>query len=178
MITLAIVEDNLSAQRALKEKLNGFSDLSIQFVAANGFEVIQQLQSDASVNMILMDIEMPVVNGIEATRLIKNEYPQIKIVMITIYDDDESIFNAIKAGADSYILKETKADKIYDTIIDTMNGGGCDVALHCSKSVKGSKRIQQYNAPQSYAVGSRYAFSAGKGDTRKSEHWVNEQTNC
>jgi len=123
MITLAIVEDNLSAQRALKEKLNGFSDLSIQFVAANGFEVIQQLQSDASVNMILMDIEMPVVNGIEATRLIKNEYPQIKIVMITIYDDDESIFNAIKAGADSYILKETKADKIYDTIIDTMNGG-------------------------------------------------------
>lgn len=142
MITLAIVEDNLSAQKALKEKLNGFSDLSIQFVAANGFEVIQQLHSVASVNMILMDIEMPVMNGVEATQLIKNEYPNIKIVMVTIYDDDDSIFNAIKAGADSYILKETKADKIYETIIDTMNGGA---VMSPSIAAKALRVLKEYS---------------------------------
>lgn len=142
MITLAIVEDNLSAQKALKEKLNGFPDLSIQFVAANGFEVIQQLHSVASVNMILMDIEMPVMNGVEAARLIKNEYPNIKIVMVTIYDDDDSIFNAIKAGADSYILKETKADKIYETIIDTMNGGA---VMSPSIAAKALRVLKEYS---------------------------------
>jgi DNA-binding NarL/FixJ family response regulator len=70
-----------------------------------------------------MDIEMPVMNGIDATFLIKQKYPEIKIVMITVYDDDDHIFRAIQAGADSYILKDTKAEKIYDTIIDTMAGG-------------------------------------------------------
>ena len=66
---------------------------------------------------------MPFMNGIEATEIIRQKFPQIKIVMITIYDDDDHIFNAIKAGADSYILKETRAEKIYETIIDTLNGG-------------------------------------------------------
>lgn len=142
IIKLAIVEDNMSAQRALKEKLNDFPDIGIQFVAANGFEMLQLLQSDASVNMILMDIEMPVMNGIEATRLIKNEYPHIKIVMITIYEDDDSIFNAIKAGADSYILKETKADKVYETIIDTMNGGA---VMSPSIAAKALRVLKEYS---------------------------------
>ncbi|WP_026752468.1 response regulator transcription factor [Sediminibacterium sp. C3] len=142
IIKLAIVEDNMSAQRALKEKLNDFPDIGIQFVAANGLEMLQLLQSDASVNMILMDIQMPVMNGIEATRLIKKEYPHIKIVMITIYDDDDSIFNAIKAGADSYILKETKADKVYETIIDTMNGGA---VMSPSIAAKALRVLKEYN---------------------------------
>jgi DNA-binding NarL/FixJ family response regulator len=70
-----------------------------------------------------MDIEMPIMTGIQATAHIKHSSTAIKIVMITIFDDDKSIFQAIQAGADSYILKETKAAKIYETIIDTINGG-------------------------------------------------------
>lgn len=142
LIKIAVVEDNISAQRALKEKLSGFSDIYIQSVASNGFEMLQLLQSNAFVNLILMDIEMPVMNGIEATQLIKNEYPQIKIVMITIYDDDDSIFNAIKAGADSYILKETKSDKIYETIIDTMNGGA---VMSPSIAAKALRVLKEYS---------------------------------
>lgn len=142
LIKIAVVEDNISAQRALKEKLSGFSDIYIQSVASNGFEMLQLLQSNAFVNLILMDIEMPIMNGIEATQLIKNEYPQIKIVMITIYDDDDSIFNAIKAGADSYILKETKSDKIYETIIDTMNGGA---VMSPSIAAKALRVLKEYS---------------------------------
>ncbi|HMM15969.1 MAG TPA: response regulator transcription factor [Petrimonas sp.] len=123
MIKLIITEDNLFARKALEEKLSGFSDITVKNVAQNGQEAIQILEKNHSVDLILMDIDMPEMNGIEATALIKQKYPNIKIVMITIYDDDNYIFNAIQAGADSYILKETKAEKIYETIHDTLNGG-------------------------------------------------------
>lgn len=106
-----------------KKNLSGFSDITVKNVAQNGQEAIQILEKNHSVDLILMDIDMPEMNGIEATALIKQKYPNIKIVMITIYDDDNYIFNAIQAGADSYILKETKAEKIYETIHDTLNGG-------------------------------------------------------
>lgn len=123
MITLLIAEDQIFARKALEEKLSDFSDIALKDIALNGKELLEILEKNASVDLILMDIEMPEMNGIQATEIIKQKYPHIKIVMITVYDDDHHIFNAIKAGADSYILKETKANKIYETISDTMNGG-------------------------------------------------------
>ncbi len=123
MITLLIAEDQIFARKALEEKLSAFSDIALKDIAQNGKELLEILKKNASVDLILMDIEMPEMNGIQATEIIKQKYPHIKIVMITVYDDDHHIFNAIKAGADGYILKETKANKIYETISDTMNGG-------------------------------------------------------
>ncbi|HMT95975.1 MAG TPA: response regulator transcription factor, partial [Ferruginibacter sp.] len=123
MIRIAITEDNAIALKSLEEKLAGFNDILVKHTAKNGSEILENLKQNLLIDLILMDIEMPVMNGIEATAKIKELYPQIKIVMITIYDDDEYIFNAIKAGADSYILKDTKAEKIYETLTDTLNGG-------------------------------------------------------
>jgi DNA-binding NarL/FixJ family response regulator len=123
MIKIAIAEDNFFALKAIEEKLSVFEDIAITHTAQNGAELLELLAKNSEIDLILMDIEMAVLNGIEATEKVKQQHPNIKIVMITIYDDDESIFNAIKAGADSYILKETKADKIYETISDTLNGG-------------------------------------------------------
>lgn len=123
MIRLALVEDNSAALLALKQKLADYTDLSIRHEACNGEEILAQLSADASVDLILMDIEMPAMNGIAATRLIRDRYPEIKIVMVTIYDNDDFIFQAIQAGADSYILKDTRAERIYETIHDTLNGG-------------------------------------------------------
>lgn len=123
MIEIAIVEDNFSALHALEEKLSVFPEISIRFRASTGDEIISQLNDEELVQLILMDIEMPGLDGIQTTRIIKNRYPSIKVVILTIYDNDESIFKAIQAGADSYILKETKAEKIYETIHDTLRGG-------------------------------------------------------
>lgn len=123
MIKIAITEDNFFALKAIEEKLMAYDDLTIVHRAENGQEILKLLSVDSAVDLLLMDIEMPVINGVEATQQVKKRYPHIKIVMITIFDDDESIFNAIKAGADSYILKETKAEKVYETIVDTLNGG-------------------------------------------------------
>lgn len=123
MIKIAIVEDNNVALKSLKEKLSLYPDVTIVTTAENGKSGIEKIVQNSAADLIFMDIEMPVLNGIDATFFIKQKYPEIKIVMITVYDDDDHIFRAIQAGADSYILKDTKAEKIYEAIIDTMAGG-------------------------------------------------------
>lgn len=123
MVKVAIVEDNAHALIALIEKLSEFDDISVVLKAGNGNEILHLLESNSDIDLILMDIEMPVMNGITATKQIKQLYPAVKVVIITIFDNDDYIFNAIKAGADSYILKDTKPEKIYETIKDTLQGG-------------------------------------------------------
>ena len=139
MINIAIAEDNVFAFNALIDKLSAYEDFYITHSAQNGAELLAGLANDSDVNVILMDCEMPVMNGIEATAKIKQLYPEIKVLMITIYEDDDFIFNAIKAGADSYILKDTKAEKIYEAIQDTLNGGSVmspSIALKTLKLLK------------------------------------------
>ena len=70
-----------------------------------------------------MDIQMPEMDGIKTTEYVKNKYPQIKVLMLTVFDDDDNIFNAIKAGADGYLLKETGPEELYKAIIDVIEGG-------------------------------------------------------
>lgn len=123
MIKISIAEDNAIALKTLENKLSNFPDIGIIHTAKNGAELIANFETESNIDVLLMDIEMPKMNGIEATARIKEKFTSVKIVMITIYDDDDYIFNAIKAGADSYILKDTKAEKIYETITDTLNGG-------------------------------------------------------
>ncbi len=123
MIRVIIAEDNLYARKAIKEKLSPFPDVVIKDTAQNGREILDVLEKDPSVDVILMDVVMPVMNGIQAVGIIREKYPHVKVVMVTIYDDDDYIFDAIRAGADSYILKESNGQKIYESIRDTLAGG-------------------------------------------------------
>lgn len=122
-LRIAIAEDNHFLAKAIREKLSFFDDISVKFIAKNGAELIGKLADDHRVDVILMDIQMPEMDGIKATELIKNQHPQIKIVMLTVYDDDEYIFKSIKAGANGYLLKEIEAQKLYDSIQEVMNDG-------------------------------------------------------
>ena len=123
MITLAIAEDNGFLIAAIREKLDFAEDLRIAWTARDGRAFAERLQEDANIDLVLMDIEMPHVNGIEATRALKAKHPQIKVVMLTAFDDDELIFQAIRAGADGYLLKETKAGELIAGIRATLEGG-------------------------------------------------------
>jgi len=142
MIKVVIVEDNKVALKSLNEKLSLYPDISITATAENGKAGTEKIEQNSDTELIFMDIEMPVMNGIDATFLIKQKYPEIKIVMITVYDDDDHIFRAIQAGADSYILKDTKAEKIYETIIDTMAGGA---VMSPSIAIKTLKLLRKTN---------------------------------
>ena len=120
---IAIVEDNSFLLRAVEEKLGFFNDILIKWRAVNGKDCLEKIDEDHLIDLVLMDIEMPFLNGVEATEQIKKKYPQIKIVILTVFDNDENIFNAIKAGADGYLLKDVDPESLYKGIKDTLNGG-------------------------------------------------------
>ncbi|MCO6499598.1 MAG: response regulator transcription factor [Vicingus serpentipes] len=123
MIKIAIAEDNIFLAKSIEEKISFFDDLKFKYRGANGNEFIGKLEQDHNIDVILMDIQMPEMNGIQTTEYVKNKYPHIKILMLTVFDDDDNIFNAIQAGADGYLLKETNPEELYKSIIDVMQGG-------------------------------------------------------
>ncbi|HRO75641.1 MAG TPA: response regulator transcription factor [Crocinitomicaceae bacterium] len=144
MIKLAIAEDNLSLANIAKEKLSYFDDVKIKYIAENGNILLAKLEQDSNIDLILMDIQMPEMDGIQATELVKSKYPQIKILVLTVFDDDINIFNAIKAGADGYLLKETPLDELYKGIQDTLNGGA---AMNSSIAVRTLKLLRNPITP-------------------------------
>lgn len=135
-IKTAIVDDNSFLMNAVKEKLSFFEDIDIKFTAVNGSEIVSKLSDNHNIDLILMDIEMPVLNGIEATEQVKRKYPHIKIIMLTVFDNDEHIFNAIKAGADGYLLKEVNAKDLHEGIVETLNGGAAMTPSIAMKTLK------------------------------------------
>jgi DNA-binding NarL/FixJ family response regulator len=122
-LKIAIAEDNHFLAKAVVEKLSFFEDLRFKFSAKNGAELIGKLEANHNIDVILMDIQMPEMDGIVATEIVKRKYPHIKVIMLTVYDDDEHIFNAIKAGASGYLLKELDPEKLYNAIVEVVSGG-------------------------------------------------------
>lgn len=120
---IGIVDDNYFLIQSLKEKLSFFEDFEVYFTAKEGEHCLKRLEKKSDVDLILMDIEMPKMNGIEATRALKKKYPQIKVVMLTVLDDHDSIFEAIQAGADGYLLKEIEAAELQKSLHEVMEGG-------------------------------------------------------
>lgn len=138
-IKIGIIDDNSFLINAIKEKLSFFDDLQIKFSALHGEDLLQKLAENHNVDVLLMDIEMPILNGIEATKAVKSKYPQIKIIMLTVFDNDENIFNAIKAGADGYLLKEVDPKSLHQGIHETLNGGA---AMNPSIALKTLKLLR------------------------------------
>lgn len=136
MIKIAIADDNSFLIKTVQEKLSFFDDFVIKFTAVNGEDMIEKLEKNHAVDLILMDIEMPKMNGIDATYTIKQKFPQIKIIMLTVFDNDENIFKSIKAGADGYLLKEVNPKDLQQGIIDTLNGGATMTPSIALKTLK------------------------------------------
>ena len=121
-IRVTIFEDNKSLRNGLYQLING----SEGFICAGAFEdcldLIKNIE-DTKPDVVLMDIEMPGINGIEAVGMLREKYPDLKILMQTIFEDSEKIFNSILAGASGYILKTTSPSRILDFIKETFEGG-------------------------------------------------------
>lgn len=122
-LKICIAEDNYFLLKSIKEKLSFFDDISVKFHANNGAELIGKLEENHNIDVILMDIQMPEMDGIKATEIVKTKYPQIKVIMLTVVDDDDCIFKSIKAGANGYLLKEIDAENLYNSIIEVTEGG-------------------------------------------------------
>jgi DNA-binding NarL/FixJ family response regulator len=158
MLKIAIVDDNTFLINAVKEKLSFFDDVTVKHTSLNGSDLLTKLQEKHNLDLILMDIEMPVLNGIETTQIVKQKYPHIKIIMLTAFDNDEHIFNAIKAGADGYLLKEINPKDLYEGIIETLNGGAAmnpSIAMKTLKLLRNPIDIQNPRDQQEISLSTR-----------------------
>lgn len=119
IIRIAIVDDKSENRLSLAEKINSSDDIEVRFTALNGRDFLEQMKKLSHSELpevVLMDIEMPGMNGIEAVQFGKQLYPQVRFLMLTVFDDDDKIFEAIKAGASGYLLKDEKVAKIIECI--------------------------------------------------------------
>lgn len=148
-IKIALTEDNTYLAKAISEKLQFFEDLTLKFHAKNGAELIGKLELNHHLDVILMDIQMPEMDGITATEIVKKKYPHIKIIMLTVADDDENIFKSIQAGADGYLLKETDATQLHHSLLDVINGGAPMTPVIAFKTLKLLRHPESINTTYS-----------------------------
>lgn len=126
-IRLAIVDDNPINRRTVEDKLQSFDDVKIIFEAINGedfFNKLDALPKDELPNIVLMDLEMPVLDGISTISLASIKYPEMKFIVLTIFEDNDKIFEAIKAGASGYLLKEDRAVNILESLRNALEFDG------------------------------------------------------
>ncbi|HBE80751.1 MAG TPA: DNA-binding response regulator [Firmicutes bacterium] len=122
MIRVMIAEDQELIRQSLEIMLSNKPDLQIVGTAANGLEAVELAQK-LQPNVILMDIRMPDLDGVQCIEIIKGRFPQIKIIVLTTFDDDEYVFNALKNGASGYLLKGISLTELIDAIKTVVKGG-------------------------------------------------------
>jgi DNA-binding NarL/FixJ family response regulator len=105
----------------LKAILGTADNLEVAGIANNGLEALELLGKKGA-DVVLMDLKMPVMNGIHATREIKEKYPQVKVLVLTTYDADAWLFDAIRNGADGYLLKDTSREMLIQSIEEIVEG--------------------------------------------------------
>ena len=123
MIKIIIVDDQEILKEGLKTILSSYDGIEIINIASNGKEALALLEIEMNMpDVILMDIQMPLMNGVECTKIIKKKYPSIKIIVLTTFDDDEYIFEALKGGASGYLLKDASPQEIASAIKTVFDG--------------------------------------------------------
>jgi DNA-binding NarL/FixJ family response regulator len=136
-----IVDDHLVVREGLKQLLEIDTDIKVIGEASNGLECLGLLER-VSPDIIFMDVKMPGISGIETTRLICQRYPNMKIVMLTIYGDGQYVTEALHAGAKGYILKKVKREELINVIHHVMeNGAFLDPAVTTTECVKRNETL-------------------------------------
>jgi len=140
-INVSIVEDIDDIRDALRILINGSKGFECAHVYADAEEALQNMSSK-DIDIVLMDIGLPGMDGIECMKTIKPEMPKAQFMMCTVYDDDDHIFNALKSGASGYILKRTSPAQILEAIRDLHEGGSpmsSEIARRVVESMQKSK---------------------------------------
>ncbi|RKZ16412.1 DNA-binding response regulator [bacterium] len=136
-IRIALAEDQKFLAVAIQQKIALFpGDLEFVFHAPDGHELLEKLAEHDDIDAVLMDIEMPGMDGIEATEQVCQHHPAVKVIMFTVFDDETRIFQAIQAGAKGYMLKDEPPEVLRAAIVDIMDGGAPMSSSIASKALK------------------------------------------
>ena len=153
MIRLLICDDQSLFREALRTLLGSYHELSVVGEAANGEEALRMTVS-TSPDVVLMDLRMPVMDGVEATRRINQLGKGIKVIVLTTFDDDETIFEGLRAGAVGYLLKDVSSEKLVEAIQAAYQGDyfllpsiTAKVVSEFSRISKPARRQKEENIP-------------------------------
>ncbi len=144
MIKVAIVDDSDPIREHLTKLLNNTPGFKVVITYFNAVQAIGDIYKH-ELDIVLMDISMPGLNGIDAVAILKDKMPLTQFMMITVHDDDENIFNALKAGASGYMLKNTPDDKMIESLHD-LRTGGSPMSAEIARRVVASFRQPSNNA--------------------------------
>lgn len=140
MLRILLVDDHILFRKGVAALLARRPDMEVVGDASNGLEAITAAR-ELVPDVILMDIHMPKCDGLEATRMIKRELPHVKIVILTVSDDDQNLFKAIKSGAQGYLLKDLEPAKLYD-MLESISRGEAPLS-----GVLAAKILQEFARP-------------------------------
>jgi DNA-binding NarL/FixJ family response regulator len=143
-----IVEDQEVFRQALLTVLNGAVDIQCSLAARTGEEAIAALKEGARPEIVLMDIGLPGMDGIEGTHAIRSLSPSTRVIMLTVHEDNDRIVEAICAGASGYLLKPSSMDEIVDAVRQVLDGGA-PINVHIAKKLL--SLFQRLSAPRSAA---------------------------
>lgn len=131
MIKLLICDDQAIVCEGLRVIFDSDSEISVVGVAHDGAQAIDMIPQ-CQPHLVVMDLKMPIMNGVQATRIIRERFPNVRVLVLTTYDDDEWVFDAIRSGAEGYLLKDTPREQLITAIKDTVAG-----KTHIDPSVAG-----------------------------------------
>ncbi|MEX0609363.1 MAG: response regulator transcription factor [Balneolaceae bacterium] len=123
MAVIGIVEDNTKIRNLIQRYLDMQKDMECPVAVDSVEEMLEHLEKHQKPEIILMDIQLPGMSGIKGMEVIKSKYPEIDIIMLTVYHDSHKIFDSLKAGASGYLLKHTSLPEIKESIENLLKGG-------------------------------------------------------
>jgi DNA-binding NarL/FixJ family response regulator len=130
-IKIGLVDDKAVNRSSITGKIKEFEDLNFCFTAVNGKDCLEQLKGlplEKMPQVIFMDLEMPEMDGVQTISIARAVYPEIYFIVLTVFDDDDKIFEAIKAGAHGYLLKDESAITLHNAITNVIENGGAPMS--------------------------------------------------
>lgn len=124
MVKIIIADDQQLIRESLKIILDSDPEFKVVQVVGSAQEVLSALDKEV-VDVVLMDVRMPNMSGVECTRIVKQKYPDVKVIILTTFDDDEYIYDALKYGASGYLLKGCSLEELSEAIHNVLSGGAC-----------------------------------------------------
>ncbi|MBF9236641.1 response regulator transcription factor [Hymenobacter sp. BT683] len=122
-VRLAIVDDHILFRKGLRALLSGYAGIEVVCEAGNGQELLELLDQGSRPNVVLMDMQMPILDGLQTTRLLRTQFPGVRVVIISMHDDPSLVSTVLAEGAHSYLVKNTSPEEMRSAVLAAAAAG-------------------------------------------------------